>query len=150
MTCAASAPCHLVRLADDRRPFGEVTRIRANDDQNIERVVLAIAAPTLFVAGCSLAVGVAGSLLDRKRLFHLPRLAGTPLNTLTRVVVLESIVPLVGAVVVAAGIAVALAETPVRAVFTANLGPGQDSAAAAHPQPQLLPNHAGRRSSCPR
>jgi hypothetical protein len=113
--------------------FGEVAQIRNNDDQNVERVVLAIVALTLIVAGCSLAVSVAGSLLDRKRPFTLLRLSGTPLRTLTRVVLLESIVPLVGATVVAAGVAIAIAEPPLRALFSANLGTQQNFAAAAHP-----------------
>ena len=113
--------------------FGEVTQIRTNDDKNIERIVLAIVALTLIVAGCSLAVSVAGSMLDRKRPFTLLRLAGTPLKTLTRVVLLESIVPLVAATVVAAGVAIAIAEPPLRALFTANLGQHQNFASAARP-----------------
>lgn len=113
--------------------FGEVAQIRNNDAKNIERVVLAIVALILIVAGCSLAVSVAGSLLDRKRPFTLLRLSGTPLKSLTRVVVLESILPLVGATVVAAGVAVAIAERPLRAVFSANLGTHQNFASAAHP-----------------
>ena len=113
--------------------FGEVAQIRNNDDKNIERVVLAIVALTLIVAGCSLAVSVAGSLLDRKRPFTLLRLSGTPLKTLTRVVLLESIVPLVGATVVAAGVAIAIAEPPLRALFAANIGEHQNFASAAHP-----------------
>jgi hypothetical protein len=113
--------------------FGEVAQIRNNDDKNIERVVLAIVALILIVAGCSLAVSVAGSLLDRKRPFTLLRLSGTPLKTLTRVVLLESIVPLVGATVVAAGVAIAIAEPPLRALFAANLGTHQNFASAAHP-----------------
>jgi FtsX-like permease family len=113
--------------------FGEVTQIRTNDDRNVERVVLAIVALTLIVAGCSLAVSVAGSMLDRKRPFTLLRLAGTPLKTLTRVVLLESIAPLVAATVVAAGVAIAIAEPPLRALFAANLGPHQDFARAGHP-----------------
>jgi hypothetical protein len=113
--------------------FGEVAQIRNNDDKNIERVVLAIVALILIVAGCSLAVSVAGSLLDRKRPFTLLRLSGTPRKTLTRVVLLESIVPLVGATVVAAGVAIAIAEPPLRALFSANLGRQQNFASAAHP-----------------
>jgi hypothetical protein len=113
--------------------FGEVAQIRNNDDKNIERVVLAIVALILIVAGCSLAVSVAGSLLDRKRPFTLLRLSGTPLKTLTRVVLLESIVPLVGATVVAAGVAIAIAEPPLRALFSANIGTHQNFASAAHP-----------------
>ena len=113
--------------------FGEVAQIRTNDDKNIERVVLAIVALTLVVAGCSLAVGVAGSMLDRKRPFTLLRLSGTPVKALRRVVLLESIAPLVGATVVAAGVAIAIAEPPLRALFAANLGEHQDFARAAHP-----------------
>jgi len=113
--------------------FGEVAQIRTNDDKNIERVVLAIVALTLVVAGCSLAVGVAGSMLDRKRPFTLLRLSGTPVKALTRAVLLESIAPLVGATVVAAGVAIAIAEPPLRALFAANLGEHQDFARAAHP-----------------
>lgn len=113
--------------------FGEVAQIRNNDDRNVEKVVLAIVSLTLIVAGCSLAVSVAGSLLDRKRPFTLLRLSGTPLKTLTRVVLLESIVPLVAATVVAAGVAIAIAEPPLRALFAANLGTQQDFASAAHP-----------------
>jgi hypothetical protein len=114
--------------------FGEVARVRNNDAKNIERVVLAIVALILIVAGCSLAVSVAGSLLDRKRPFTLLRLSGTPLKTLTRVVLLESIVPLVFATVVAAGVAIAIAEPPLRAVFAANFGKHQNFASAAHPE----------------
>ena len=113
--------------------FGEVAQIRNNDDRNIEKVVLAIVLLTLIVAGCSLAVSVAGSLLDRKRPFTLLRLSGTPLKTLTRVVLLESLVPLVAATVVAAGVAIAIAEPPLRALFAANLGTQQNFASAAHP-----------------
>ena len=113
--------------------FGEVARIRNNDDKNVERVVLAIVALILIVAGCSLAVSVAGSLLDRKRPFTLLRLSGTPLKTLTRVVLLESIVPLVVATVVAAGVAIAIAGPPLRAIFSAHLGRHQNFASAAHP-----------------
>jgi hypothetical protein len=113
--------------------FGEVAKIRNNDDKNIERVALAIVALILIVAGCSLAVSVAGSLLDRKRPFIILRLSGTPLKTLTRVVLLESIVPLVVATVVAAGVAIAIAGPPLRAIFSAHLGTHQHFASAAHP-----------------
>jgi len=78
-------------------------------------------------------VSVAGSLLDRKRPFTLLRLSGTPLKTLSRVVLLESIAPLVVATVVAAGVAIAIAGPPLRAIFSAHIGPHQNFASAAHP-----------------
>jgi hypothetical protein len=60
---------------------------------------------TLIVAGCSLAVAVGGSLVERKRPFTLLRLTGTAKSTLYRVVFLEAVLPLVAATVIAAGIA---------------------------------------------
>jgi len=60
---------------------------------------------TLVVAGCSLAVAVGGSLVERKRPFTLLRLTGTPTSTLYRVVFLEAVFPLVAATIVAAGTA---------------------------------------------
>jgi hypothetical protein len=113
--------------------FGEVTMIRTNDLTSVERVALAILALILVVAGCSLAVSVAAGVLDRKRPFTLLRLSGAPRTTLTRVALLESIVPLVGAIVVAGAVAIAIVRPPLRALFSANLGPNQDFAAAAHP-----------------
>lgn len=50
---------------------------------------------SLPIAGCSLAVSVAGGLADRKRPFSLLRLAGTPLRTLRNVVGFETVAPLV-------------------------------------------------------
>lgn len=60
---------------------------------------------SLAIAGCSLAVSVSASLLDRKRPFGLLRLTGVPLGVLRRVVALESAVPLliVAAVSIATG-----------------------------------------------
>ena len=52
------------------------------------------------IAGCSLAVSVAGGLIERKRPFSLLRLTGTPLRVLRRVVALEGAVPLLFAATV--------------------------------------------------
>jgi Na+/proline symporter len=65
------------------------------------------------VAGCSLAVSVAGGLVDRKRPFTLLRVAGTSLGTLSRAVLLAAIIPLAAAVVAAAGIAYGMSATAV-------------------------------------
>ena len=57
----------------------------------------------LIIAGCSLAVSVAGGLVDRRRAFALLRLTGMPVSHLYRAVLLEAAVPLVlGAVISAA------------------------------------------------
>jgi hypothetical protein len=69
------------------------------------------------IAGCSLAVSVAGSLRDRKRPFSLLRLTGTPLAVLRRVVLLESAVPLLVVAVVAIGMGFLAAQLFVQAQF---------------------------------
>jgi hypothetical protein len=58
---------------------------------------------SLAIAGCSLAVSVAGGLTDRKRPFSMLRLTGVPLGVLRRVVMVESAAPLLAAALVAIG-----------------------------------------------
>lgn len=71
--------------------------------QQLADVVIAVSLP---IAGCSLAVAVAGGLADRKRPFSMLRLTGMRLAELRRVVLLESAVPLL--VVAALAIAMGL------------------------------------------
>jgi len=59
--------------------------------QQLASVVILCSLP---IAGCSLAVAVAGGLSDRRRPFSLLRLTGVQLRTLRRVVAIESVVPL--------------------------------------------------------
>ena len=61
---------------------------------------------SLVIAGCSLAVSVAGGLMERKRPFSLLRLTGMPLAHLRKVVLLEAALPLllVSIVSIAAGL----------------------------------------------
>jgi hypothetical protein len=74
--------------------------------QRVSNIGLSI---TLVIAGCSLAVAVAGAIVERKRPFTLLRLAGTRLSDLRRVVLAEAAAPLVmvAAASVALGMAVA-------------------------------------------
>ena len=58
---------------------------------------------SLTVAGCTLATGVAGGLVDRKRPFSLLRLTGARLAMLRHVIALESAVPLLAVAAVAIG-----------------------------------------------
>ncbi|HEX8626576.1 MAG TPA: FtsX-like permease family protein [Catenuloplanes sp.] len=58
---------------------------------------------SLPIAGCSLAVAVAGGLSDRKRPFAMLRLTGVQLGVLRRVVALESAVPLLVVALLATG-----------------------------------------------
>ena len=74
-----------------------------NQWQQLANVIVLV---SLAIAGCSLAVSVAGGLTERKRPFSLLRLTGAPLGLLRRVVALESTVPLLlsAAVAIAAGL----------------------------------------------
>jgi hypothetical protein len=93
------------------RTFGETLQIRTARAATFEKILYAAVALTLIVAGCSLAVSVGGSLVDRKRPFTLLRVSGTPVSVLSRVVLFEAAVPLVAATLVAAAIAYATSLT---------------------------------------
>ncbi len=68
----------------------------------LERVVSLGVFLALLVAGCSLAVAVAGGLLDRRRPFALLRLSGVPVAHLRAVLVVEAGAPLVTVAMVSA------------------------------------------------
>ncbi len=76
---------------------------------------------SLVIAACSLAVSVAGGLVERKRPFSLLRLTGTPLGVLRRVVALEAAVPLVVVAVMAAGTGLLAAHLFLRAQLSESL-----------------------------
>ncbi len=71
---------------------------------------------SVVIAGCSLAVAVAGSLIERRRPFALLRLTGMPLRSLRQVVLFEAAVPLIGLVVVSAAGGLLTAELLLRAL----------------------------------
>jgi hypothetical protein len=73
------------------------------DLQNYRQLANVVIFASLPIAGCSLAVSIAGGLADRKRPFSLLRLGGAPLRMLRNVVMLESALPLVLGAVVAIG-----------------------------------------------
>ena len=56
----------------------------------MQRLINTAVVLTLIVAGCSLAVSVGGSLVERKRPFTLLRVTGTQVSMLYRVVLLEA------------------------------------------------------------
>jgi hypothetical protein len=68
-----------------------------------KRLATVVVLVSLVIAGCSLAVSVAGGVNDRKRPFSLLRLTGVPLRSLRDVVALESAAPLLVAAAVAIG-----------------------------------------------
>ena len=75
---------------------------------------------SLLVAGCSLAVSVGGSLVERKRPFSLLRLTGTPLTALYKVVILDSALPLLIASVIAVGVGFGVAIAVVKTLVPAH------------------------------
>ena len=71
-----------------------------------ERVTNLALAVTLVIAGCSLAVAVAGAIVERRQAFAQLRLAGTRLSELRRVVMAEAAAPLL--IVAAASVALGM------------------------------------------
>ncbi len=99
-------------------------RARSTDDVNrMQRLADVVMLASLPIAGCSLAVNVAGGLAERRRPFSLLRLTGVPLSTLRRVIAFEATVPLLVSVVVAAGSGFAAAGLFVRAQLDQALEP---------------------------
>ena len=95
------------------RTFGEVAAARAEVSLIVQRMLNIAIVLTLMVAGCSLAVSVGGGLVERRRPFSLLRVTGTPTGVLYRVVLLEAVLPLAAATLLAVatgyGLAVAAA-----------------------------------------
>jgi predicted lysophospholipase L1 biosynthesis ABC-type transport system permease subunit len=78
-----------------------IDRQELTDAQRLTNIALLV---TLLIAGCSLAVAVAGGLVERKRPFALLRLGGMPLRQLHRVVLAEAAGPLVVVAAVSAAL----------------------------------------------
>ncbi|WP_436532235.1 FtsX-like permease family protein [Actinoplanes sp. HUAS TT8] len=78
---------------------GDLTRTLAQFQRLADVVIIA----SLVIAGCGLAVSVAGGLAERQRPFAMLRLTGVRLAELRRVVALETAVPLMVVSIVAVG-----------------------------------------------
>jgi hypothetical protein len=78
---------------------------------------------SLPIAGCSLAVSVAGGLADRKRPFSLLRLTGAPLNLLRRIIGLEAAAPLLITAAASMGAGLLAAQLFLRAQLYETLQP---------------------------
>jgi hypothetical protein len=103
--------------------FGEVGNAREALYLEAQRAVVIVAGLTLLIAGCSLAVAFSGSIVERRRPFTLLRLTGTPVRALYRVVLLETIFPLVAATALAAVVGFVVSLPVTRA-----LAPGHGTA----------------------
>ncbi|HEY2579993.1 MAG TPA: FtsX-like permease family protein [Streptosporangiaceae bacterium] len=78
---------------------------------------------SLPIAGCTLAVSIAGGLTDRKRPFSLLRLSGAPLGMLRRMVALEGAVPLLVVAVVSTGLGFLASELFLKAQLGYSIRP---------------------------
>lgn len=87
----------------------------ANTMRGWQRLADVVVVASLLLAGCSLAVGVAAGLSERKRPFSLLRLSGAPVRLLRRVVALESVVPMLTVAAVAVGMGLVAAHLFLRA-----------------------------------
>jgi hypothetical protein len=83
--------------------LGETNAAHNAADSAFQQLADVVILTSLAIAGCTLAVSVAGGLADRKRPFSLLRLTGARLGMLRRVIVLESAVPLLAVAAVAIG-----------------------------------------------
>jgi hypothetical protein len=106
--------------ASSSRPetFGEIQQNIVNTYDNARRVLFITIGITVLVAGCSLAINLAGSLLERKRPFTLLRLSGISKNTLARAIMLESVLPLLIVSLVAASVGYVLGMEIVKDMTT--------------------------------
>lgn len=102
---------------------GEERAARSQELDSYRRLADVVIAVSFPVAGCSLAVAVAGGLGDRKRPFSLLRLTGVRLRTLRLVVLLESAVPLLAVAVVAIGTGFLAAQLFLKAQLDYSLRP---------------------------
>lgn len=101
--------------------IGEVMSSTAQSRTELENVTGVIIVASLFIAGCSLAVGVTAGVSDRKRPFSLLRLTGVSVGTLRRVVALEAALPLLVAAVASAGVGLLGAELFLRSQLGVSL-----------------------------
>ncbi len=83
-----------------------------DDYRRLADVVILTSLP---IAGCSLAVSIAGGLIERKRPFSLLRLAGAPLSVLRRVIGLEAAAPLLITTAASVGVGFVAAHLFLRA-----------------------------------
>jgi hypothetical protein len=113
---ALSPYAGLVEPSESPMTFGEVGHVRAELYDEIQRVVTLVAALTMLIAGSSLAVAVASGLVERKRPFTLLRVSGTTTGVLYRTVLLETVLPLLTATLVAFGVGLLLAYPIARAL----------------------------------
>jgi hypothetical protein len=108
---------------DTPTTIGEISVDNAQLVKGWQQLATVAIVASLIIAACSLAVGVASSLVERKRPFSLLRLTGTPLGVLRRVVVFEAAVPLLLVAVTAAASGLLAAHLFLRSQLDESLRP---------------------------
>ena len=103
----ASVPTAYVRLAAESRATSRVY-------EEFGRVVGLGLIGTLVLAGCSLAVAVTTSVLERRRQFALLRSAGMPVSRLRALVLLQAGAPLLAVAVLSAVLGIVVAQVILR------------------------------------
>ena len=95
-----------------------MAEIRADSTRGLDgyrQLANVVILTSLPIAGCSLAVNIAGGLAERKRPFSLLRLTGAPLAMLRRVITLEAAAPLLITAIASVGVGFLTAELVLRA-----------------------------------
>jgi hypothetical protein len=110
----ASVPTAYVRLADEDRSTSHVY-------EEFGRVVALGLVGSLILAGCSLAVSVTTSVLERRRQFALLRSAGMPVSRLRAVVLLQAGAPLVVVAIFSAVLGIVVAQVILRLAEATNV-----------------------------
>ena len=105
----AEVPTAYVRLAAENRSGARVY-------EEFGRVVALGLLASLILAGCSLAVAVTTSILERRRQFALLRSAGMPVSRLRALVLLQAGAPLVAVALFSAALGIVVAQIVVRLV----------------------------------
>ena len=103
-----------VRLADEDRSSSHVY-------EEFGRVVALGLVGSLVLAGCSLAVSVTTSVLERRRQFALLRSAGMPVSRLRVVVLLQAGAPLVAVAVFSSVLGIVVAQVILRLAQAVNV-----------------------------
>ena len=96
--------------------LAQITASNLADITQIQHLAIIAIGLSILIAGCSLTIAVAGSLIERRRPFSLLRLTGTPLRVLRRVILLEAAAPLIGLTIISAATGLLTAQLLVRAV----------------------------------
>jgi len=103
-----------------------IGELRADDARLLDdyrRLAEVVILTSLPIAGCSLAVSVAGGLIERQRPFSQLRLSGTPLRVLRHIVGLEAAAPMLVTAAVSIGAGLLAAQLFLRAQLGETLQP---------------------------